>query len=47
MVRSTRHQLKEQAMPAFERYSSGETDRAELLPKTLITAISTAASRDG
>lgn len=25
-------------MPAFERYSSGGTDRAELLPKTLIVA---------
>ena len=25
-------------MPAFERFSSGGTDRAELLPKTLIVA---------
>ncbi|MGA8928813.1 MAG: hypothetical protein WB537_03540 [Pseudolabrys sp.] len=28
-------------MPAFERYSSGETDCAELLPKSPIVAIST------
>ncbi|MGB7770907.1 MAG: hypothetical protein WBL43_03540 [Pseudolabrys sp.] len=26
-------------MPAFERYSSGETDCAELLPKSPIVAI--------
>ncbi|MGB9001423.1 MAG: hypothetical protein WCC43_20290 [Pseudolabrys sp.] len=31
-------------MPAFERYSSGETDCAELLPKSPIVAISTEAS---
>jgi hypothetical protein len=43
MVRSTHRQLKEQAMLAFERYSSGGTDRAELLPKTLIVAISIAS----
>jgi hypothetical protein len=38
ILRSAHRQLKEQAMLAFERYSSGETDRAELLPKTLIVA---------
>jgi hypothetical protein len=37
-VPSARHQLKEQAMLVFERHSSGETDRAELAPKTLIVA---------
>jgi hypothetical protein len=38
MLRSAHRQLKEQAMLAFERNSSGETKRAELLPKALIVA---------
>jgi hypothetical protein len=38
MLRSAHRQLKEQAMLAFERFSSRGTDRAEFLPKTLIVA---------
>src|SRR5262245_39284963 len=38
MLRSAHRQLKEQAMLAFERLSTRGTDRAELLPKTLIVA---------
>jgi hypothetical protein len=38
MLRSAYRQLKEQAMLAFERHSSGRADRAELLPQTLIVA---------